>query len=57
VDPGTQPHAGNGSDFATICYELPDPRVARIVLARPEARNAQDKRMTYELHAAFDRAA
>jgi len=44
-------------EFRTIRYEQPVPGVARIVLARPEARNAQDKRMTYELNAAFDRAA
>ena len=43
--------------FETIRYEQPVPGVARIVLARAEARNAQDKRMTYELNSAFDRAA
>ncbi|MGC1513645.1 MAG: enoyl-CoA hydratase [Acidimicrobiales bacterium] len=45
------------SDFETIRYEQPHARVARIVLDRPESRNAQSKRMTYELNAAFDRAA
>lgn len=40
-----------------VRYELPATGVARIVLDRPEARNAQDKRMTYELNDAFDRAA
>ena len=45
------------ADPLTLRYELPAPGVARIVLDRPEARNAQDKRMTYELNAAFDRAA
>jgi len=44
-------------DDRTIRYESPAPGVARIVLARVDARNAQDKRMTYELNAAFDRAA
>jgi len=44
-------------EFQTIRYEQPAPGVARVVLARAEARNAQDKRMTYELNAAFDRAA
>jgi enoyl-CoA hydratase len=39
-----------------IRYEQPSERVARVVLARPETRNAQDKRMLYELNAAFDRA-
>ncbi len=45
------------SEFQAIRYEQPAAGVARIVLARPEARNAQDKRMLYELNAAFDRAA
>lgn len=36
--------------------ERPSERVARIVLSRPEARNAQDKRMLYDLDAAFLRA-
>ncbi len=35
----------------------PRPGVARIVLARPEARNAQDTRLLYELNDAFDRPA
>jgi enoyl-CoA hydratase len=43
--------------FTTIAYEEPAPRVARIVLDRAERRNAQSRRMTYELNAAFDRAA
>lgn len=42
---------------AGIRYEEPAPGVARIVLARPETRNAQDKPMLYALNAAFDRAA
>jgi enoyl-CoA hydratase len=45
------------SEFQAIRYEQAAAGVARIVLARPEARNAQDKRMLYELNAAFDRAA
>jgi enoyl-CoA hydratase len=40
-----------------IRYEGPQAGVARIVLARPEARNAQDKHMLYQLNDAFDRAA
>ena len=44
-------------EFETIRYERPAPGVARILLDRPETRNAQDKRMTYELNAAFDRVA
>lgn len=43
--------------FETIRYETPAEGVARLVLDRPEARNAQDLRMTYELNAGFDRAA
>lgn len=43
-------------DFETIRYEQPAEGVARIVLARPEARNAQDLTMTYEIDAAFTRA-
>lgn len=43
--------------FKTIVYETPVPRVARIVLNRPETRNAQDTRMLYELNDAFDVAA
>jgi enoyl-CoA hydratase len=40
-----------------IRYEQPGEGVARIALARPDARNAQDKPMLYALNAAFDRAA
>lgn len=46
-----------GLEPTHIRYEQPDPAVARIVLARPEARNAQNKRLLYELNDAFDRAA
>src|SRR5580692_10516203 len=42
--------------FETILVERPDPRVARIVMNRPEARNAQNLQMTYDLNAAFDDA-
>ena len=45
------------ADPQTVRYESPAAGVARIVLAREAQRNAQDKRMTYELNAAFDRAA
>jgi enoyl-CoA hydratase len=41
---------------ARVRYEEPAEGVARVVMARPDARNAQDKRMTYELNDAFDRA-
>ncbi len=43
--------------FERIRYERPDPQVARVVLARPETRNAQDKAMLYELDRAFQMAA
>lgn len=43
--------------YETIRYEEPLPGVARVVMSRPEARNAQNKKMTYELNRAFDRAA
>ena len=39
-----------------IRYEVPEPGVARVVLARPEKKNAQDKRMLYQLDDAFSRA-
>lgn len=43
-------------DAPRVREERPHPRVARIVLARPDARNAQDTRMIYELDAAYLRA-
>ncbi len=43
--------------YQTVIYETPAPHVARLVLNRPETRNAQDTRMLYELNQAFDRAA
>lgn len=43
--------------FETVLYETPAPGVARIVQNRPDARNAQDLQMTYDLNAAFDHAA
>ena len=42
--------------FETIVVERPEPRIARIVMNRPEARNAQTLQMTYDLNAAFDAA-
>ena len=42
------------SDWEHIRYERPADRVARIVLARPQAANAQDYRMLSELNQAFD---
>lgn len=39
--------------FTQIRYEMAAPKVARIVLARPEKRNAQGTVMTYEIDAAL----
>src|ERR1700722_5628312 len=44
-------------EFGTIRYELEDDgAIARIIMNRPEARNAQDNQMTYELNDAFTAA-
>lgn len=43
--------------FETILYDMPAPHVARITQNRPDARNAQDLQLTYDLNAAFDHAA
>ena len=45
------------SEFETLLYETPAAHVARIVLNRPDTRNAQDTRLLYELNDAFDKAA
>ena len=45
------------SEESTIRYEGVTNGVARIVLARSKTRNAQSKKMLYELNDAFDRAA
>ena len=44
-------------DLRTIRYEVLDGGIARVTMNRPEARNAQNRRMTYELDAAFTEAA
>jgi enoyl-CoA hydratase len=41
-------------EFESLIYELPEPHIARIWLNRPEARNAQDTKLLYELNDAFD---
>jgi enoyl-CoA hydratase len=41
------------STFERIRYERPDPNIARVVLARAEQRNAQDRKMLYEIDRAF----
>lgn len=43
-------------EYETLIYDKPAPSVARIKMHRPEARNAQNLQMTYDLDAAFDRA-
>lgn len=43
--------------YSTIVYEQPGEKVARIVLNRPESRNAQDTTLLHELNDAFDKAA
>lgn len=45
------------SELQHVRYETPGNGVARIVLAREKQRNAQGKRMTYELNECFNRAA
>src|SRR3569833_4705885 len=47
---------GGMSSFETILVERPEPAIARIVMNRPDARNAQNLHMTYDLNAAFDEA-
>ena len=44
------------ASFTEIRYERPSEKVARIVLARADKRNAQDMKMLYQLNAAFDLA-
>ena len=41
-------------DFDNLIYEKPEAGIARIWLNRPEARNAQDSHLLYELNDAFD---
>jgi enoyl-CoA hydratase len=48
------------ADLTTLHYEVQDPGengIAVITLRRPEVRNAQNKRMTYEMNACYDNAA
>lgn len=47
-------------DYETVRYERldgDDAGIARVVMNRPDARNAQNVQMTYDLNDAFDRAA
>lgn len=43
-------------ELSEVLYETPAPRVARIVMNRPDKRNAQGVVMTYDLERAFRRA-
>ena len=48
------------TDFQTLRYEIINPGdqgIARVTLNRPDSRNAQDKRMTYEMNECFNDAA
>jgi enoyl-CoA hydratase len=45
------------SEYQTLLYEEPAPGVVRLVQNRPEARNAQNLQLTYDLNAALDDAA
>jgi enoyl-CoA hydratase len=40
--------------FTQIWYDRPSERVARITLARADSRNAQDRKMLYEINTALD---
>ena len=44
-------------EFATTTYEVVAPHVAKIMQNRPQQRNAQNNRMTYDLDACFELAA
>ena len=55
VVPLPQPHKDNDMpDFDNLIYEKPEAGITRIWLNRPEARNAQDAHLLYELNDAFD---
>lgn len=45
------------TEFDTISYDRPLPKVARITLNRPDTRNAQNPHLLYEVNDAFDLAA
>jgi hypothetical protein len=44
------------TDYRFIRYAEPEPRIARILLDRPEKANAQNMQLLYELNHALDRA-
>ena len=43
-------------EYETVIYEVLDNGVARVRMNRPEVRNAQNNRLTYELNDAFTTA-
>lgn len=43
-------------EFKTVLYENLTPEIVRVRMNRPEARNAQDLQLTYDLNDAFDAA-
>ncbi len=44
-------------DFETVLYRELTSEIVRVIMNRPEARNAQDLQLTYDLNDAFDRGA
>ena len=44
-------------EFENATYEIVAPGIAKIMQARPEARNAQNAQLTYDLNDCFDLAA
>ena len=44
------------SQFETVLYQIAAPGVARLVMNRPSARNAQNLQLTYDLNAALNQA-
>lgn len=44
-------------EYPTVLYDTPQAGVARITMNRPQARNAQNLQMTYDINEAMDRAA
>ena len=52
----TSERTTSNDETPRIRYETPAPGVSRIVLSRPEKRNAQDREMLYQLDDAYQRA-
>lgn len=47
----------DSESYGGVRYEVVEPGIVNVAMARPDVRNAQDMKMTYALNAAFDRAA